>query len=95
MKARAKFKYKELRRTNAGTFKNDKGENVDYKASYKLVADEIDSDGIHERIFKLDENSELVPQLQKLEPYTDIVIEFDVKNYASGIRLLPVAIVTK
>lgn len=94
MKARAKFKYKELRRTNAGSFDKD-GKEIKYNASYKLVADEIDSDGIHERIFKLDENSELVPQLQKLEPYTDIVIEFDVKNYASGIRLLPVAIISK
>lgn len=94
MRARAKFKYKELRRTNAGTFNKD-GKEISYKASYKLVADEIDSDGIHERIFKIDDDSELIPQLQKLDPYTDIVIEFDVKNYASGIRLLPIAIVNK
>jgi len=94
MRAKGKFKYKELRRTDAGTFKNDKGEDIKYNASYKLVTDEIDSDGIHERIFKLDENSALIPQLQKLEPYTDIVIEFDVKNYASGIRLLPIAVAT-
>lgn len=95
MRAKGKFKYKELRRTDAGAFINDKGEEIKYKPSYKLVADEIDSDGIHERTFKLDENSTLIPELQKLEPYTDIIIEFDVKTYASGVRLLPIAISTK
>lgn len=95
MRAKGKFKFKEIRRTEAGSFidKETKKE-VSYKPSYKLIADEIDSDGIHERIFKLEENSVLIPQLQKLEPYTDIVIEFDVKNYASGIRLLPIAVAT-
>lgn len=95
MKAKGRFKFKELILKNAGKFNNQKGESIEYPASYSLKVDEIDSDGIHERQYKLPTDSPLLKDLQGLEPYSDIIIDFDVKNYSTGIRLLPVAISSK
>ena len=53
MKASGVFMYKGITQRDGGTFKNDKGEDVDYKSCMILTCDEIQEDGTgKERKFK-------------------------------------------
>ncbi len=95
MKSRGKFKFKSLVAKEGGEFINNKGEKVPYKASYALKVDEITEEGIFERTFKLAADSIIVKDLQTLEPYTDVIIDFDVKFYSSNVSLIPIAVSQK
>ena len=95
MKCRGKFKFKGLTDRKGGEFKNNKGEMVPYKGSYALKVDEITEDGIFERTFKIALDSPLVGQLRDKEMYSDIILDFDIKFYSSGISLIPSAIPQK
>lgn len=92
MKCRGNFKYRGLTKTDAGSFINDNGEKIDYKASYKLKVDEMTNLGIQERVFKIAIDSVLLPQITKLEPYTDISIDFEVQIFGNTCRLIPITI---
>lgn len=95
MKCRGKFKFKGLTERQGGEFKNSKGEMVPYKGSYMLKVDEITENGIFERTFKIALDSPLVAELKDKEIYSDIILDFDVKFYSSGISLVPTAIPQK
>lgn len=95
MKCRGKFKFKGLTEKQGGEFKNNRGEMIAYKGSYALKVDEITEEGIFERIFKIALDSPLVQELADKELYSDIILDFDVKFYSSGVGLIPVAIVQK
>ncbi len=95
MKCRGKFKFKGLTEKQGGEFKNNRGEMVEYKGSYALKVDEITEEGIFERIFKIALDSPLVQDLADKELYSDIILDFDVKFYSSGVGLIPVAVVQK
>lgn len=95
MKCRGKFKFKGLTKRDGGEFKNSKGEMVPYKGSYSLKVDELTQEGIFERIFKVALDSPLVGELENRELYSDIILDFDVKFYSSGISLVPTAVPEK
>lgn len=95
MKCRGKFKFKEIQGRPAGEFTNEKGQKIEYGASYALKVDEKTETGIKERTFKLPVDSPLVPELQKYEEYSDIVIDFDVIIYNSSVRIVPVELPKK
>lgn len=92
MKCVGKFKFKGLTKRDGGSFTNDKGQEITYKSSYLLKLDEMTDDGIYERGFKIASDSELVAPLQKLQPYQDVTLEFDVILYTNSIKLVPIAI---
>ena len=93
MKCKGNFIFKELKRIEAGVFKNDKGEEIPYNASYKLKVDEISETGINERIFKFSpDNTNILNSLSNAKPYENISIEFDVRFYSNGCRAIPVTI---
>lgn len=89
MKCVGKFKFKGLTKKDGGSFTNDKGQEITYKPSYSLKLDEMTEEGIYERIFKIADDSALVPSLQQLKPYQDITLEFDVFLYANSVKLVP------
>lgn len=95
MKSRGKFKFKGVTEKQGGEFKNNKGEMVPYKGSYSLKVDEITAEGVFERIFKIPLDSPLIKDLSNRELYSDIILDFDVKFYSSGISLIPTAILEK
>ena len=94
MKCRGEFIFKSLEEREAGTFTNDKGENINYPSSFVLKLDEINENGINERKLKFPkENTELANRLNRLEPYTKIQLEFDVMIYGSQARITPTSFV--
>lgn len=93
MKSQGNFKYKGLKRRDAGEFVNDKGEKIQYKESYQLKVDELTDSGVVERNFKIAIDSALVPQLANKPLYSDITLEFDVILYNTSARVVPVALV--
>lgn len=95
MKCRGKFKFKEITKRDAGTFKNAQGQEIKYDESYVLKVDEKTERGIQERNFKLVKDSALIPELQKMPEYTDIVLDFDVVFFGAVIRVIPIEIVKK
>lgn len=92
MKCIGKFKFKELQKREGGVFKNNNGEEIQYKESYVIKADETTEKGIYERAFKISVDSPLVKDLESLEAYEDIEIEFDVQVYGSRITLTPISV---
>ena len=95
MKCRGKFKFKEIVKKDAGSFTNAQGQEIKYDESYVLKVDEKTEKGIQERTFKLPKDSLLVPELQKVAEYTDIVLDFEVVFYNNSIRVIPTEIVKK
>lgn len=95
MKGRGKFKFKEIRRREAGTFMGKDGNPVNYSAAYILSLDEKTERGIQSLEFKLQENDVLVNELKEYKEYSDIVLDFDIVPYNNNFRVIPTAIVTK
>lgn len=95
MKCRGNFKYKGLTKRDGGEFVNSKGEKVAYKESYSLKVDELTENGIYERVFKIPSDSTLIRDLDNKALYSDIILEFDVACYSSGIRLIPTQLIQK
>lgn len=92
MKCVGKFKFKGLVKREAGSFTNDKGQEINYSESYLLKVDESTDKGIYERGFKIPSDSDLVIPLSKLQPYQDITLEFEVNFYSNSVRVVPIAI---
>lgn len=92
MQCEGMFKFRGLTHVDAGSFINDKGQDVQYKESYKLKVDELTQYGLQERVFKLAPDSNLLPVLRQLNVYDDVHLLFDVIVYASGCRVIPVGI---
>lgn len=93
MKTVGEFVFIEIKHVDAGSFINDKGENISYNASWKLRVNEFTEYGIKERIFKVSENNQsLLKDLQSLHAYDKIVLEFDVKLFATSCKLEPVSL---
>lgn len=91
MQGLGKFVFKSCVKRNAGSFKNEKGEEISYKEGYNLVVDEKQADGsIRERKFFIDTaNSNLINKLVNLEAYTPIYLSFDVRIYGNRTAVVP------
>lgn len=93
MKCKGLFKFKCMEKKEAGDFINDKGQKVEYPAKYLLIVDEVGEEGFSERSFKVALDSDLIPQLAGLKPYTDVELEMDLQFTKSGaISLTPTSI---
>ena len=93
MNCQGKFKFKSIVKRDAGEFTNNEGVKIPYKASYSLKVDEVTNSGIYERNFKIPVDSKLPEILSNVKPYDDIVLDFEISFYSSGIRLTPVALI--
>ena len=93
MKCKGLFKFKCIEKKEAGEFVNPQGQKIEYPAKYLLKVDEVGDDGIFERSFKVALDSDLIPQLSGIKPYTDVEIDFDLQFIKSGsISLTPISI---
>ena len=93
MKCKGIFVFKSITHRDAGKFKNDKGDEISFPASYTIKVDEINDDGdITERKFKFaDSEKQLANSFSQLSAYDKIEIEFDVTIYATSVALRPVS----
>lgn len=83
--------FKSIEKRSGGTFKNDKGQDVNYDASYVIKADEVKDKEVNERKFKFPEsNKMLYEKFNELDPYTKTSITFDVVISANACKLVPI-----
>ena len=95
MKARGKFIFKELQAKDGGSFTNAQGQVINYDSKYVLKVDERTDKGIHELTFKLPKDSAIVPELKKLEEYTEVTLDFDIIMSQNSTRIVPISISNK
>ncbi|MCI8617508.1 MAG: hypothetical protein HFJ60_04610 [Clostridia bacterium] len=89
MKCQGNFVFKSFAHKDGGVFKNEKGEEIKYPASYTLKVDELmDNGDINERKFKVSEKQVvLINDLKSLEAYQKIILNFNVTIYATKISI--------
>lgn len=93
MKAKGNFVFKGLDKRAGGEFINDKGQSVKYHESYILKVDEVTDGSINERKLKVDvNNTSLLNELNKLQPYDKIDLECDVVLYQNSAKVIPIAV---
>lgn len=86
--------YKGVEKREGGSFKNDKGQEVEYTSSYLLKFDElVDGDPIERKVKFPSQNKELYNKFKELDVYTKVTVEFEVKMGQNTCKLIPVAIV--
>ena len=91
MQAKGKFIFKSLERKDGGKFVNEKGQEVNYDASYQLKVDENKDGVINERKLKISQKNDiLVQKLMKKNPYEPIELLCDIDFYGSVARVIPV-----
>lgn len=89
MQCRGNFVFKTLTHRNAGTFTNDKGEELKYSEAYILKVDEESETGdINERKFKIaPDKLVLVNTLKDVKAYQTIELIFNVVIYTSRVSI--------
>ena len=93
MICKGEFVFKNLTKRDGGTFKNDKGQDVNYDMAYVLKVDEVSQDGINERKLKIDKNNTvLLNKLQNVKPYDKINLVCEVVLYGANAKVIPVDI---
>jgi len=94
MQARGKFIFKSLERKDGGKFTNERGQEVNYDASYQLKVDENKDGVINERKLKISQkNDVLIQKLMKKNPYEPIELLCDIDFYGSVCKVIPVDLI--
>lgn len=94
MQAKGKFIFKSLERKDGGKFTNEKGQEVNYDASYQLKVDENKDGVISERKLKISQkNDVLIQKLMKKNPYEPIELLCDIDFYGSVAKVIPVDLI--
>ena len=92
MKCQGRFIYKGLDKVDGGSFTNANGQVINYDGSYKLKLDEWNEGKLNDIKLKVPEKSkDLIENLQKLKPYTEILVDCDVLFYNSVARVVPIS----
>lgn len=94
MKASGIFYFKSLSLREKGSFVDQNGKTVEYKASHVLICDELlDDNQVKERRFSFPiENKTLADDFRILDLYTKISIDFDLRLYGSNVALEPIKV---
>ena len=83
--------YKGIEKRDGGTFKNDKGQEVNYDSSYIVKFDEIIEGKINERKLKFPtSNKVLFDKFSKYRPYSEVAITCDVTLMQNACKLIPI-----
>lgn len=94
MQAKGKFIFKSLERKDGGKFTNERGQEVNYDASYQLKVDENKDGVINERKLKISQkNDVLIQKLMKKNPYEPIELLCDIDFYGSVAKVIPVDLI--
>lgn len=94
MQAKGKFIFKSLERKDGGKFTNERGQEVNYDASYQLKVDENRDGVINERKLKISQKNDiLIQKLMKKNPYEPIELLCDIEFYGSVCKVIPVDLI--
>lgn len=87
--------FKSIEKREGGTFKNDKGQDINYDSSYIIKVDEVKGKEVNERKFKFPQtNKVLFESFSDIEPYTKVDITFDIVISTNACKLVPVDVTT-
>lgn len=88
--------FKSIDKREGGTFKNDKGQDINYDSSYIIKVDEVKGKEVNERKFKFSQtNKVLYDKFVDIEPYTKVDITFDIIISTNACKLVPVDVTTE
>lgn len=88
--------FKSIDKREGGTFKNDKGQDINYDSSYIIKVDEVKGKDVNERKFKFPQtNKVLYDKFVDIEPYTKVDITFDIIISTNTCKLVPVDVTTE
>lgn len=88
--------FKSIDKREGGTFKNDKGQDVNYDSSYIIKVDEVKGKDVNERKFKFPQtNKVLYDKFVDIEPYTKVDVTFDIIISTNTCKLVPVDVTTE
>lgn len=91
MRCKGIVMYKGIEKRDGGTFKNDKGQDINYDSSYVVKFDEIVENKINERKLKFPvSNKVLFEKFNNLRPYTEVLIDCDVVLGTNTCKLIPI-----
>lgn len=94
MQAKGKFIFKSLERKDGGKFTNERGQEINYDASYQLKVDENKDGIINERKLKISQKNDiLIQKLMKKNPYDSIELLCDIEFYGSVAKVIPVDLI--
>lgn len=83
--------YKGIEKREGGTFKNDRGLDVNYDSSYVVKFDEIIENKINERKLKFPtSNKILYDKFASIRPYTQVEVVCNVVLMQNACRLVPI-----
>lgn len=87
--------FKSIEKKEGGTFKNDKGQDINYDSSYIIKVDEVKGREVNERKFKFPQtNKVLYDKFIEIETYTKVDITFDIVISTNTCKLVPVDVTT-
>lgn len=88
--------FKSIDKREGGTFKNDKGQDINYDSSYIIKVDEVKGKDVNERKFKFPQtNKVLYDKFVDIEPYTKVDVTFDIIISTNTCKLVPVDVTTE
>lgn len=88
--------FKSIDKREGGTFKNDKGQDINYDSSYIIKVDEVKGKDVNERKFKFPQtNKVLYDKFVDIESYTKVDITFDIIISTNTCKLVPVDVTTE
>ena len=91
MRCKGVVMFKGIEERAGGTFKNDKGDNIEYNKAYVIKFDEIINNKINERKLKFPySNKSLADKFSVIRPYTQVEIECDVTLTNNASKLTPI-----
>lgn len=95
MYCKGSLMYKGIEKRDGGTFKNDRGQDINYDSSYVVKVDEIVDNKINERKLKFPANNKiLADKFSKIEPYTQVELICDVVLSANSCKIVPLDVNT-
>lgn len=87
--------FKSIEKREGGTFKNDKGQDINYDSSYIIKVDEVKGKEVNERKFKFPQtNKVLFENFSNIDAYTKVDITFDIVISTNTCKLVPVDVTT-
>lgn len=88
--------FKTIEKKEGGSFKNDKGQDVNYDSSYVIKVDEVKGKDVNERKFKFPQtNKQLYDKFIEIEPYTKVNVTFDIVISTTTCKLVPIDVTTE
>ena len=94
MKCEGNFVFKSIEEKEGGEFTNERGQKVKYEPTYRITVDDTLGEKIVTRTFKFSKgNTTLAEKFKNLNPYDNVIIDFNIELYQSSVKLVPLDVI--